>query len=192
MGSSLNPLTLEETVALIEAAEGVTKPILMLFYFDGLRSREARELRIENVNFETMILRVKQKGGKWKSEPIPEMVVPYLKEAIGDRRHGYVFLSRTGGAVCDMRTRIRDTRLKAEITRPVKPHDLRHSCGLHLTIADTNQRTIQKMLGHADIETTTIYQKLMVEDTRRANAALQHAYSKMASNKAYKKKRTTQ
>ncbi len=190
-GKLPNPLSLEDTFALIEAAEGVTKPILMLLYFDGLRSREARELRIEDVNFDNMILRVKQKGNTWKTEPIPEIAVPYIEEAIGDRKSGYVFLSRTGGPVRDLRTRIRDAKEKAGIKRPIKPHDLRHSCATHLTIAGVNQRTIQKMMGHSDIKTTVKYQKLIVDDTRKANTALQDAYRNVASNKDSKKKRST-
>ncbi len=133
-------LTKEELTAFMQVASPFYRALFLCLYNAGLRFLEVTTLTWSRVNFEGGYIKALGKGGKdVKESPL-------------------VFPSRiTGKPLTDIRRGIEFAKAKAKITKHIKPHILRHSFATHLLEAGTDLRTIQELLGHADIATTTIY-----------------------------------
>ncbi len=174
-------LSAAEAERLVEAAIGVTpramrdRALVELLYGAGLRVSEAIGLERASVDLDDRLVRVLGKGGKERlvplGRPAAEAVRRYL--ALGrphlERRHRpALFLNARGGAL----TRagafliLRKLAEKAQLdpTR-IHPHLLRHSFATHLLEGGADLRSVQEMLGHADLGTTELYTH--VTDRRR-------------------------
>lgn len=141
--------------------------MIELLYATGVRVSELTSLQTHQVNLEGNYLTVKGKGAKVRMIPFGkwarEKVLRYLKEVRPKFSRGraspYCFLTRSGKAL----TRqgfwklIRRHALAAGIEKRVTPHTLRHSFATHLLEGGADLRSVQSMLGHADISTTQIY-----------------------------------
>lgn len=181
-----------ESERLIEAANGTTpralrdRALVELMYGAGLRVSETVGLARTSVDIDARIVRVLGKGDKERivplGRPAAESVRRYL--ALGrphlDRRHRPdLFLNARGGAL----TRagafliLRKLAGKAGLEpERVHPHLLRHSFATHLLEGGADLRSVQEMLGHADLSTTELYTH--VSDRRRRDtyfAAHPHA-----------------
>lgn len=167
-------LTIEEVNGLLKSVNLVTiqgirdNAILELMYATGVRVSEAVNLKIQDVNLDVGFLRCIGKGSK-------ERIVPLGKEAIGalkayleksrpkllKNRPGdsILFVSRLGKRISRQSfwKLIKSYTRKAGITKDVRPHTLRHSFATHLLERGADLRSVQEMLGHADISTTQIY-----------------------------------
>lgn len=176
-----------ETERLIDAADGTTprsrrdRALVELLYGAGLRVSEAIGLERGSVDLEGRIVRVLGKGGKERivplGRPAAEAVRRYL--ALGrphlDRRYRpELFLNARGGAL----TRagafliLRKLAGKAGLEPGrVHPHLLRHSFATHLLEGGADLRSVQEMLGHADLGTTELYTH--VSDRRRRETYFQ-------------------
>ena len=170
-----------ETERLIDAAAGVTpralrdRALVELLYGAGLRVSEAIELARASIDLDARIVRVVGKGGKERivplGRPAAEAVRRYL--ALGrphlDRRHRTaLFLNARGGALTRAGAFLVLRRLaeKAGLDpKRVHPHLLRHSFATHLLEGGADLRSVQEMLGHADLSTTERYTH--VSDRRR-------------------------
>ena len=173
-----------ETERLIDAATGSTprslrdRALVELLYGAGLRVSEAVGLEKSGVDLESRIVRVLGKGGKERlvplGRPAAEAVRRYL--ALGrahlDRRYRpELFLNARGGPLTRagaflVLRRLAD-RAGLEPGR-VHPHLLRHSFATHLLEGGADLRSVQEMLGHADLGTTERYTH--VSDRRRRDA----------------------
>jgi site-specific recombinase XerD len=174
-------LSPSESERLIDAANGITprsmrdRALVELMYGSGLRVSETVGLGRTSVDLDARIVRVLGKGGKERivplGRPAAEAVRRYM--ALGrphlDRRHRPdLFLNARGGAL----TRagafliLRKLAEKAGL-EPVRvhPHLLRHSFATHLLEGGADLRSVQEMLGHADLSTTERYTH--VSDRRR-------------------------
>jgi site-specific recombinase XerD len=173
-----------ETERLIDAAAGTTprslrdRALVELMYGAGLRVSEATGLEKGSVAIEDRVVRVFGKGGKERlvplGRPAAESVRRYL--ALGrphlDRRHRpELFLNARGGALTRagafLILRKLAERAGLEPGR-VHPHLLRHSFATHLLEGGADLRSVQEMLGHADLGTTERYTH--VSDRRRRDA----------------------
>jgi len=180
-------LTAAEVVRLLEAPSVSTphglrdRAMFELMYSSGLRVSELCALKIQSFDLEERVLRVFGKGAK-------ERVVPFGKTAaaaiqlylcsgrpafVKSRTGSELFLSQQGKAISRKMfwVLIKQHARRAGIERPVKPHLLRHSFATHLLAHGADLRSIQEMLGHADLGTTQIYtavagQRLLDEHTR--------------------------
>jgi integrase/recombinase XerD len=177
-------LSPSETERLIEAATGTSprtlrdRALVELLYGAGLRVSEATGLEKGGVSLEERIVRVVGKGGKERlvplGRPAAEAVRRYL--ALGrphlDRRYRpELFLNARGGALTRagaflVLKKLAD-RAGLEPGR-VHPHLLRHSFATHLLEGGADLRSVQEMLGHADLGTTERYTH--VSDRRRRDA----------------------
>jgi integrase/recombinase XerD len=177
-------LSPSETERLIEAATGTSprtlrdRALVELLYGAGLRVSEATGLEKGSVSLEERIVRVVGKGGKERlvplGRPAAEAVRRYL--ALGrphlDRRYRPdLFLNARGGALTRagaflVLKKLAD-RAGLEPGR-VHPHLLRHSFATHLLEGGADLRSVQEMLGHADLGTTERYTH--VSDRRRRDA----------------------
>jgi integrase/recombinase XerD len=143
------------------------KAMLELLYATGLRVSELVGLSLNSVNLERGFVIVVGKGSKERAVPLGEVaassVRAYLERSRplllkgGDTEA--LFVSRLRRQITRQMfwERIRQYVRKAGIGRPVSPHTLRHSFATHLLDHGADLRSVQAMLGHADISTTQIY-----------------------------------
>lgn len=141
--------------------------MLELLYASGLRVSELVTLKTQQVNFQGNYLTVNGKGSKVRAVPFGqwarEKVSSYLNDVrprlLKGKSSPYLFTNRAGQPL----TRqgfwklIRGYALRAGIEKRVTPHTLRHSFATHLLEGGADLRSVQTMLGHADISTTQIY-----------------------------------
>jgi integrase/recombinase XerD len=185
-----------ETERLIDAATGSTprslrdRALVELLYGAGLRVSEAMGLERTGVDIEARIVRVVGKGGKERivplGRPAAEAVRRYL--ALGrphlDRRYRpELFLNARGGpltrAGAFLILRKLADRAGLDPTR-VHPHLLRHSFATHLLEGGADLRSVQEMLGHADLGTTERYTH--ISDRRRREVYfLAHPHARRTS-----------
>lgn len=177
------PRTLSPTEAerLIEAADGTTpramrdRALVELMYGAGLRVSEATHLHRRSVDLEDRHVRALGKGSKERLVPIGRPAVEALRRYIAmgrphlDRRNRpELFLNARGGPLTRAGAFLILRRLaeKAGLEpQRVHPHLLRHSFATHLLEGGADLRSVQEMLGHADLSTTELYTH--VSDRRR-------------------------
>ncbi len=173
-------LSVEEVEGLITAAETLDGPtgtrlrvMLELVYGAGLRVSELVGLRVSTISQDGMTLRITGKGGRERLVPLTDpariALADYLPHrerflAAGQRLQEcpWLFPSKRGKDGTLSRQRffqlIKDLAVKSGLD-PAKlsPHTLRHAFATHLIEGGADLRSVQKMLGHADIATTQIY-----------------------------------
>ena len=169
-----NYLELEEVEALL-AAPDLTSPqgqrdraILEVLYASGLRVSELVSLNLRNVNLYRGEIRVWGKGAKERVALLGEPACRALKRYIEDGRPkllrgnkptNALFLNRSGGRLSTRSvSNILDKYAKlAGLGRRVTPHIIRHTFATHLLDGGADLRTVQELLGHADLTSTQIY-----------------------------------
>src|SRR5947207_3251801 len=161
-------LSQEEVAQLIQAAStSFHRTLLMTLYATGLRRAELVHLKVSDIDSPRMVIHVQ--GGKGRKDR-DVMLSPKLLEELraywrGLRRPPKVWLfpgNRWHTANHPITTKVvwsacREAAERAGITKPVHPHTLRHCFATHLLEAGADLRTIQVLLGHRDLEETTIY-----------------------------------
>jgi integrase/recombinase XerD len=188
-------LSLGQVERLIEAANGPTprslrdRALIELLYGGGLRVGEAVALRRGDVDLETRLVRCVGKGDKERVVPLGAQAVEALRRYLArgrpylDRRHRpEIFLNAQGGALTRAGAFLIVRRLAAKAgldPERVHPHLLRHSFATHLLEGGADLRSVQEMLGHADLGTTEIYTH--VSDRRRRDTYFQaHPHARRA------------
>ncbi len=154
--------------------------LLALLYDCGLRVSELAGLRVDQLDLESWLIRVRGKGDKERFVPFGEearaALVAYLARARErSRRAGgndHLFPGARGGHLTRQRAwQIVKLHLAgAGVARSVSPHTLRHSFATHLLDNGADLRAVQLLLGHADISTTQIYTHLSQERLRKVHA----------------------
>jgi integrase/recombinase XerD len=174
-------LSLSEVERLIDAANGTTprslrdRALVELLYGGGLRVGEAVSLERGGVDLEGRLVRCVGKGDKERVVPLGRQAVEALRRYLArgrpylDRRHRpELFLNAQGGALTRAGAFLILRRLAAKAglePTTVHPHLLRHSFATHLLEGGADLRSVQEMLGHADLGTTELYTH--VSDRRR-------------------------
>ncbi len=143
------------------------KAVLEVMYATGLRVSEIVELLTNNVNLEMGFLRCVGKGGKERIVPLGKKADRSLRRYLERVRPGLVkkgtdvhlFLSRLGRKISRQSfwSMIGKYARLAKILKKIKPHTLRHSFATHLLERGADLRSVQEMLGHANISTTQLY-----------------------------------
>jgi integrase/recombinase XerD len=166
-----------ESVSGAEPAELRDRAILEVMYGCGLRSSETIDLEVGSVDLEHGFLRAYGKGSKERIVPVGREAAAALKRYLRDGRPAIagggderaLFLNQRGGALTRqglykiIRGRARDVGLGERMS----PHTLRHSFATHLLSGGCDLRSVQEMLGHADVATTQIYTHLSAEDVKQ-------------------------
>jgi len=143
------------------------RAILVLLYATGMRASELTGLKAGDVNFSLGIVRVLGKGNKERIVPVAgealDAVAGYLRDhrrrLAGSGSEPALFLSRTGRGLNrqDIFRLVRKYVRRASLRGNVSPHTLRHSFATQLLSHGADLRSVQEMLGHADIATTQVY-----------------------------------
>jgi integrase/recombinase XerD len=143
------------------------RAMLELLYATGLRVSELTGLNLTNINLDAGYVRTVGKGAKERMVPIGEKARKALKTYISESRPGLLkgknlsrlFVSRRGQPISRQGfwKIIRKYGMMAGIKKKITPHRLRHSFATHLLEGGADLRSVQVMLGHADISTTQIY-----------------------------------
>jgi integrase/recombinase XerD len=151
--------------------------MLELLYATGLRVSELVHLKLREVNLDSGYLMTLGKGNKERLVPIGESacqrVMDYLEgvrcrlDPAGQNR--FLFLSRLGDAMSRQAfwNIIKKRAYQAGISKNISPHTLRHSFATHLLENGADLRSVQVMLGHADLSTTQIYTHVTRERLKR-------------------------
>ena len=147
------------------------KAILETLYSAGLRVSELCSLEMNNILFDSAMLRVVGKGNKERYVPLGDKAIKlindyckYIRSALVDKKKsdGNVFLSKNGKQLTRMtifNIMKRWARISG-INKDISPHTFRHSFATHLLEGGADLRAVQEMLGHSDISTTQIYTHL--------------------------------
>ena len=154
------------------------RAILELMYSSGLRVSEAVNIQTRDIDLDGGVLTCTGKGSKTRKVPVGASAVEWVKSYLSLRRKQEnievqnLFVTPAGRPVNRQMIHafIKDYALKCGL-KDVSPHTLRHSFATHLIQNRADIRSVQQMLGHADISTTQIY-------THITDAHLKKSYEK--------------
>jgi integrase/recombinase XerD len=177
-------LTRDEVANLLRQPKGSDplalrdRALLEVMYACGLRVSEVTGLQVGDVDLDEEVLRARGKGSKERLVPIGRhacaAVSAYCKrgrpELLGTRAESKLFVNRRGGGLSRqglykiVQGHARAARLEARMS----PHTLRHSFATHLLAGGCDLRSLQEMLGHADLATTQVYTHLSADRLKDA------------------------
>jgi integrase/recombinase XerD len=172
-------LTREEVAKLLGQPQG-TEPgalrdraLLEVMYACGLRASEAIGLQVSDVDLGEGMLRARGKGSKERVVPIGRQAVAALRvyeqrgrpALVGYRVQTQLFVNQRGGALTrqGLYKIVQGYARGAGLEQKMSPHTLRHSFATHLLAGGCDLRSLQEMLGHADLATTQVYTHLSAE-----------------------------
>ncbi|GMA07982.1 tyrosine recombinase XerD [Tetragenococcus halophilus subsp. flandriensis] len=167
-------LSLSEVERLIEAPDtkkvlGIRdRAILEVMYATGLRVSELIGLKLNDLHLAMGLMQTTGKGDKERIVPLGDMAIHWLETYLEEARpilcqkhpeEEYLFVNGHGTSLSRQGVwkNLKALVLKAGIMKNVTPHTLRHSFATHLLENGADLRTVQELLGHADISTTQIY-----------------------------------
>ena len=143
------------------------KAVLELMYATGMRVSEVVGLMSENLNMDVGFIKCTGKGGKERIVPVGKIarlaLSRYMEKSrpklLGKKEDRHLFLSRLGKKISRQSfwKMVKKYAASAGIKRKITPHTLRHSFATHLLEKGADLRSVQEMLGHADISTTQLY-----------------------------------
>lgn len=175
-------LSIEQVDSLLNAID-ITKPLgirdralFELIYSCGLRISEAASLKIENLHLAEKIIIVRGKGDKERMVPFGESAKKWLEEYLKVRPNfvknrviSEVFVNFRGEPLSRKGIWKNFQEYEAQSGVSAKVHTLRHSFATHLLAGGMDLRTVQELLGHADLATTTIYTHLENKQLKEAH-----------------------
>ena len=156
-----------DSIDIVDAITSRNRCMVEVLYATGLRVSEMCYLTLNNVNLHKGFVRCFGKGNKERIVPVNQYCCQLLKEYIEEYRpnlcenitNSYLFISKKGEPISrnNFYSMLNKMIQKSGLGKHVTPHTLRHTFATHLLENDADLRSIQEMLGHSDISTTTIY-----------------------------------
>ena len=175
-------LSRDEIARLLEQPRGSSpgalrdRALLETMYACGLRASEAVTLELIELDLDAGILRARGKGSKERLVPIGSKAVSSLRSyldqgrprLVGLRDEPRVFVNLRGGGLSrqGLYKIVQGHARTAGLAERMSPHTLRHTFATHLLAGGCDLRSLQEMLGHADIATTQIYTHLSTDRLR--------------------------
>jgi len=168
-------LFVEEMMDLLDSIDTNTalgvrnKAMLELMYASGLRCSEVVNLKVTDIDYQRQVLLIHGKGGKDRYVPYHDYAKEILERYLDGERytlmtyakedHSYVFVNHRGNKMTNRGVQNIVDRVcqKYDATKKIHPHTFRHSFATHLLNAGADLRTVQELLGHANLATTQIY-----------------------------------
>ncbi len=177
-------LSREEVAHLLSQPRGADpralrdRALLEVMYACGLRASEAIGLELADVDLEEGVLCARGKGSKERLVPIGRQAVAALRDyrrrgrplLLADRGETRLFLSRRGRGLTrqGLYKIVQGHARRAGLQEKMSPHTLRHTFATHLLAGGCDLRSLQEMLGHADLATTQVYTHLSAERLKDA------------------------
>lgn len=179
------PITISQVRRLLGQPAGLDTPeakrdtaMLELLYASGMRISEMVALDLDDVDLAGGFVRCFGKGHKERMVPIHEQAAStlghYIEEVRPRLAHGKkvsaLFLNPRGERLTRQGfwQKLKEYARAAELDVPISPHTLRHSFATHMLSGGADLRSVQELLGHANISTTQVYTHLTTEHIRRA------------------------
>jgi integrase/recombinase XerD len=175
-------LTRDEVAHLLAQPRGSSRIVLRdralleTIYACGLRASEAIALELSQLDLQGGIVRARGKGSKERIIPIGSKAIQALRAylnkgrpgLVGLREESRVFLNARGGGLSrqGLYKIVQRHARSAGLARRMSPHTLRHTFATHLLAGGCDLRSLQEMLGHADIGTTQVYTHLSADRLR--------------------------
>ncbi len=175
-------LTRDEVALLLAQPRGTTpaalrdRALLELMYACGLRASEAVDMRLDEIDVEDGVLRANGKGSKERLVPIGSKALEALRfyllrgrpvlVGIGEEKRVFVNQRGQGLTRQGLYKIVQRHARTAGLSEKMSPHTLRHTFATHLLAGGCDLRSLQEMLGHADIATTQIYTHLSADRLR--------------------------
>ena len=160
-------LSQDEVARLIDSANNLLDyAMLMTLYATGVRRAELSRLKVEDIDSQRMIVHIRQgKGNRDRDVPLTPALLKTLREYWQWMKpKTYLFPGMVNNWRADkpltpkcVWSAVQDAAKRAGITKRVSPHTLRHSWATHLLENGTDLRTIQMLMGHADLRATSVY-----------------------------------
>jgi integrase/recombinase XerD len=177
-------LTRDEVARLLREPQGTAplalrdRALLELMYACGLRVSEVTGLELADVDLEEGMLRARGKGSKERLVPVGRQAIvaigAYVARGrpllLGAKPEAKLFLNRRGGGLTrqGLYKIVQGHARGAGLEARMSPHTLRHSFATHLLAGGCDLRSLQEMLGHADLATTQVYTHLSAERLKDA------------------------
>lgn len=175
-------LSREEVARLLAAPKGTDpaalrdRALLELMYACGLRASEATGLEVRDVDLRHGVLRARGKGSKERLVPVGREAISAVRVwldrgrpvLVGVEEEAHLFVNRRGhGLTRQGLYKIVQRHARAVgLDQKMSPHTLRHTFATHLLAGGCDLRSVQEMLGHADIATTQMYTHLSADRLR--------------------------
>jgi integrase/recombinase XerD len=175
-------LSRDEVLRLLDQPRGHTpaalrdRALLETMYACGLRASEAVTLELSDLDLELGVLRTRGKGSKERLVPVGGKAIESLRayldrgrpRLLGLREESRVFINQRGAPLSrqGLYKVVQRHARSAGLEQRMSPHTLRHTFATHLLAGGCDLRSLQEMLGHADIATTQIYTHLTAERLR--------------------------
>jgi len=176
-------ITVKETIRLLDSVKTNTplnlrdRAILEVLYATGVRNAELRALQL--VDFDPAAETLTVYGGKGNKDrvvPLGPVAAAILRDYVAQARPRLahtaavmnLFITKNGLPLDHklLITIVRRHLKRAGIDKPVRPHRLRHACATHMLKGGADIRHIQKLLGHASLQTTQIYTHVEISDLK--------------------------
>lgn len=175
-------LTRDEVARLLAQPTGTSpgalrdRALLETMYACGLRASEVTDLELSDLDLDDGVLRARGKGSKERIVPVGSEAIASLRSylergrprLVGLRDESRVFVNRRGGPLTrqGLYKIVQRHANSAGLGARMSPHTLRHTFATHLLAGGCDLRSLQEMLGHADIATTQIYTHLSTDRLR--------------------------
>lgn len=173
----------KETIRMLEQIDTSTplgmrdRAVVEVLYAGGIRNAELRALKLSDFDASAgVVIVISGKGKKDRVVPLGPVTTDVVSEYLAQARPKLakranvlnLFLTKNGNpldtlAVINI---VKRATKNAGITKPVRPHRLRHACATHMLAGGADIRHIQKLLGHASLQTTQIYTRVEVSDLK--------------------------
>ena len=162
--------------------------LLEVLYATGMRVSELSELSLNRLNLEVQLIRVLGKGNKERIVPLGDSAtqairdyLTHLRPKIDVKKSQYLLLTDKGAQMTprQIRTRLNSLVQEQAMNLKIYPHKLRHSFATHLLNKGADLRTVQELLGHANLSSTQIYTHV-TKDQLRSQYLKAHPRAKQA------------
>lgn len=146
------------------------RAILETLYSTGIRVSELVGLNVEHIDQIGGVIKVYGKGKKERIVPIGGRALQAIRDYLKKRDAKALFFNKNGGRLTDRSIRriINKYITKASIQQKISPHTLRHSFATHMLDHGADLRSVQELLGHANLSTTQIYTHITTERLKSA------------------------
>ncbi|WP_265457062.1 tyrosine recombinase XerC [Enterococcus sp. HY326] len=175
----------DEMTALFESVQGEksldlrNRALLEVLYGSGLRLSEAADLEMKALDFDNEVMLIHGKGNKERYVPLGSFAADALQDYFTNGReplmkkygqeHSKVFINHRGEAITPTGIEyvLNQVIKKSSLNSDIHPHMLRHTFATHLLNNGADMRTVQELLGHANLSTTQIYAHVTKESLQK-------------------------